>query len=82
VLLDGPAPRYGGGGVPPDWDLCETVARRRPVLLGGGLTADNVAEAIRRVQPFAVDVASGVEAAPGVKDADRMRAFCAAARGA
>ena len=72
---------YGGTGRTWDWDL---VAQRRsnlPLILSGGLTPDNVAEAIAAVRPWAVDVSSGVEAAPGVKDPARVEAFFAAAQG-
>lgn len=72
----------GGTGETFDWSL---LARREddlPLLLSGGLTTANVAEAIATVGPWAVDVASGVEASPGVKDPDRLRAFVAAVRGA
>lgn len=70
----------GGSGETWDWDL---VRRRRssvPVILSGGLTPDNVAAGIATVGPYAVDVASGVEAAPGIKDPDRLAAFLEAAR--
>jgi phosphoribosylanthranilate isomerase len=78
-LLDG-APRgaYGGSGRTWDWDL---IARRRsdvPVILSGGLTPDNVADGVAVVRPWAVDVASGVESAPGVKDPALLEAFFAA----
>ena len=73
---------YGGSGRTWDWRL---VAQRRsavPMLLSGGLDPDNVAEAIAVVRPWGVDVASGVEASPGIKDPEKMEAFVAAAHGA
>jgi phosphoribosylanthranilate isomerase len=69
----------GGSGQTWDWGLLARRHSRVPVILSGGLTADNVAAAIEAVRPFAVDVASGTEAAPGVKDPDKLRAFMAAA---
>jgi phosphoribosylanthranilate isomerase len=81
VLLDAPSPGRGGSGQRFDWALARQAVERYPehqIALAGGLTADNVAEAIAAVQPWAVDVASGVERAPGVKDPDRVRAFVAA----
>ena len=73
---------YGGTGVTADWDGAAELAKRYPILLAGGLTPDNVAEAVRCVQPWGVDVASGVESSPGVKDTARMKAFVTAVRGA
>ncbi len=67
---------YGGSGRSFDWDLLP-VDQRRPVILAGGLTADNVAEAVRRTAPYAVDVSGGIEAAKGIKDQDKMRKFIA-----
>ena len=75
VVVDAAAPGYGGSGETADWDRAAELARQRPVLLAGGLTPDNVAEAVRRVQPVGVDVASGVEARPGVKDPSLVKAF-------
>ncbi|MGH9163743.1 MAG: phosphoribosylanthranilate isomerase [Vicinamibacteraceae bacterium] len=76
ILLDAIDPvRRGGTGQRIDWKAAATVARQRRVILSGGLRPENVAEAIRAVRPYAVDVASGVEREPGVKDHDRMRAF-------
>lgn len=74
-LLDAPSPGYGGSGATFDWSLAAEVARELPIVLAGGLTPENVAEAVRTVTPWAVDVASGVESAPGVKDPERMRRF-------
>jgi phosphoribosylanthranilate isomerase len=72
---------FGGTGRTFPWErLAPPEQRRLPLILAGGLRADNVAEAVRRVRPYAVDVSSGVEAARGVKDAGRMRDFLAAVR--
>jgi phosphoribosylanthranilate isomerase len=79
-LLDSASPGYGGSGVPFDWSLAAEVARELPVLLAGGLGPDNVAEAVRTVRPLWVDVASGVESAPGTKDAAGMELFIRRAR--
>ncbi|HEX6322275.1 MAG TPA: phosphoribosylanthranilate isomerase [Vicinamibacterales bacterium] len=81
VLLDAVDPeRRGGTGQTIDWIAACEVARRRPVVLAGGLTPANVEEAIARVRPYAVDVSSGVESAPGIKDHARIAAFIDAVR--
>ena len=72
--------RRGGTGRRAAWPLAAAIARERPVILAGGLHADTVAEAIDAVQPWALDVSSGVETAPGVKSAERLEAFFAAVR--
>ena len=75
------AGQHGGTGATFNWDLAaQTVKAGRRVLLAGGLTAENAAEAVRRVRPYGLDVSSGVEAKPGVKDAAKVRAFIAAAK--
>jgi phosphoribosylanthranilate isomerase len=66
---------FGGSGKTFNWALAREASRFGTIILAGGLTPENVGEAIREVRPFAVDVASGVEAAPGVKDAGKLRAF-------
>jgi phosphoribosylanthranilate isomerase len=83
-LLDSYVPEKAGGtGETFNWDLAVEAKRfGKPIFLAGGLTAQNAAEAVRKVQPFAVDVSSGVEHSPGKKDAAKMRDFIAAVRGA
>ncbi len=66
---------YGGSGVVADWSTAAQLARRIPLLLAGGLTPENVSAALEQVQPWGVDVASGVEASPGVKDPVKMKKF-------
>jgi phosphoribosylanthranilate isomerase len=81
VLVDAFDPvRRGGTGRTVDWARVRAIASSRPVVLAGGLTADNVAAAIREAQPYGVDVSSGVELRPGVKDHDKLAAFVAAVR--
>ena len=78
ALIDG----AGGGGLgqPADWGRAAAASRLAPLVLAGGLRPDTVADAIRRVRPWGVDVSSGVESAPGIKDPARVAAFIAAAR--
>jgi phosphoribosylanthranilate isomerase len=66
---------YGGSGVTADWNGAAGLAKKYPLLLAGGLTPENVAEAVRRVKPWGVDVASGVESVAGRKDARKMVEF-------
>ncbi len=76
LLLDKNDPdRRGGTGVQVNWTTAAVIARRRMTVLAGGLHADNVADAIALVHPFGVDVSSGVESAPGIKDAWKLEAF-------
>ena len=76
LLLDAHDPvKRGGTGQTIDWPAAAAIAATRRVLLAGGLTAENVAEAVARVRPFGIDVSSGVERAPGIKDHQRIRAL-------
>lgn len=80
ILLDTYVPGIPGGtGEAFDWSLVPQ-GLSKPIILAGGLTAENVAEAIRRVHPYAVDVSGGVEAAKGIKDAEKIRAFMRAVK--
>jgi len=82
ILLDAGAPNaHGGTGTTCDWNAARRVVEwGRPVILAGGLTPENVAEAIRTVRPYAVDTSGGVERAPGKKDHERIREFIRQAR--
>lgn len=84
LLLDAKAPkgadRSGGNGITFDWTLLKALDPTLGFMLSGGLTPDTVADAIRQVRPFGVDVSSGVETAPGVKSAELIRSFTAKAR--
>jgi phosphoribosylanthranilate isomerase len=76
LLLDVHDPvARGGTGRTIDWAAAADIAARRDILLAGGLTPDNVADAVARVRPFGIDVSSGVERAPGIKDHRRLRAL-------
>jgi phosphoribosylanthranilate isomerase len=83
LLADAPVAGYGGSGKVFDWSRIPLPGERhKPLVLAGGLNSDNVGAAIAQVQPAAVDVSSGVEAAKGIKDPARMRGFIAAVRAA
>lgn len=79
ILLDAFVDGYGGGGKTFDWSLIP-AAFDRPLILSGGLDADNVGDAVRGVRPWAVDVSSGVEITKGIKDAAKIAAFIAGVR--
>ena len=84
ILLDTLSPSCGGSGMAHDWATSADIVRAldMPVLLAGGLSPSNVAEAVRKARPFAVDVSSGVENGHRRKDAEKVRAFIASAKGA
>ena len=81
ILLDAFVEGYGGGGKVFDWTLIPPNLGR-PLILSGGLDAGNVADAIARIRPAAVDVSSGVESGKGIKDAEKIHEFVAAVRAA
>lgn len=78
-LLDS-ADVWGGSGEKADWAVCRLIAEKFKVILAGGLTPDNVVEAIKQVQPAAVDVSSGIEKEPGIKDHAKIQEFVSAAK--
>lgn len=81
LLIDAAVPgQFGGTGQRADWTLAAQLAASRRVVLAGGLTPDNVGAAIRQVRPYAVDVSSGVESAPGRKDPEKVATFIRRAR--
>ena len=80
LLLDAPTAGHGGSGQPCHWPTARALAERGPVILAGGLTPGNVAEAIAAVRPYGVDVASGVEQAPGQKEHQLLARFIRAAK--
>lgn len=65
----------GGSGVAFDWSIAKTITQSHPIILAGGLSPTNVAEAVNQVHPFAIDISSGVESEPGVKDLDKIKLF-------
>jgi phosphoribosylanthranilate isomerase len=82
ILLDAHDPvRRGGTGRTIDWQRAAAVAARHEIILAGGLRPENIAEAVSRVRPYGVDVSSGIEAAPGVKDHEKLRGLFDALRG-
>ncbi len=86
ILYDAKPPkdadRPGGHGRAFDWNLLAKVSRKKPMMLSGGLNPDNVAEAIKIARPDGVDVSSGVEDAPGIKNAEKIKSFVVNARAA
>jgi phosphoribosylanthranilate isomerase len=82
ILLDAhDSERHGGTGRTIDWDAARKVASSHRTILSGGLSAENVSRAVAAVQPYGVDVSSGVECAPGVKDPARLKSFFEALNG-
>ncbi|MCX5852293.1 MAG: phosphoribosylanthranilate isomerase [Deltaproteobacteria bacterium] len=81
VLIDASVPgQYGGTGKRADWELAARLREARPLIISGGLSSENIIEAIRVLSPDAVDASSGVEITPGLKDIDRMETFIKAVR--
>jgi phosphoribosylanthranilate isomerase len=82
ILVDSYQPgQFGGTGLAINWKILTGISKKKPVILSGGLTPQNVEEAIKTVSPYAVDVSSGVEKEPGKKDREKMKQFIQNARG-
>ena len=82
ILLDAYSPRaYGGTGICFDWEIAGSAGDLCPLILAGGLTPDNIREAVEKVAPYAVDVSSGVESSPGRKDHEKVTEFIKKAKG-
>ena len=82
ILLDAFSPKaYGGTGLTFNWEVAQEAGQYGPVILAGGLTPENVRQAVERVNPYGVDVSSGVETAPGRKDPEKVRDFIRQAKG-
>jgi phosphoribosylanthranilate isomerase len=82
ILLDAYSPHaFGGTGLTFDWEFASSASVHGPIILAGGLTPDNVREAVSRVAPYAVDVSSGVESSPGRKDPEKVSDFIRRAKG-
>jgi phosphoribosylanthranilate isomerase len=79
LLFEGP---ISGTGIPADWQAARELATRAELVLAGGLTPDNVAAAITKVNPYGVDVSTGVEQSPGIKSPDKIASFVRSARAA
>lgn len=82
ILCDTPSVGHGGSGESFDWEILKAYAFSKPWMLAGGLTVENVGDAIEALKPDAVDVSSGVEKSRGVKDAEKIRSFISAVRAA
>jgi phosphoribosylanthranilate isomerase len=82
ILLDSyRKAQYGGTGKPFDWKMLSRLSPGKPIILSGGLNAENVREAIELCSPYAVDVSSGIEKSPGIKERDKMKRFIRIAKG-